>query len=144
MKKTWKIAAGVAVVAGIGGTAWAVQSGILPFGQKPAATTNPAPVAVTADGKAINPDTHVNATEGKKVTLGLANHSSSDVQLTIPGLYDTPLPVQSGASSHLDFVAATPGTYTIIEHGTMPNTRSSEGGTSGYDMEIGKVEVAPN
>jgi hypothetical protein len=146
MNNKFKIALVVVAAVGVGGFAWVTFGGKMPL--QSADVQTPAPSAdklsVTSQDKTVTPTEPVKATEGKPVVLGLSNHGASEVQVTIPGLQDTPTPVGAGSDANLNVVAGAAGTYPIMEHGTMPNTRSAEGGTIGYDMEVGKIEVSGN
>ena len=143
--KTTLAALAVAVVAGF---FWVDRTGTLSSlsqdqnlstNDRPQATV--APVAVSVNNAAVQPTQPVTAKAGQQTNLALTSHSTSPVTVTVPGLEDTPVPVNPNGTGTLVFTAATPGTYPIMEEGTTPNTRSVEGGTSGYDVEVGTVVV---
>jgi hypothetical protein len=138
-------------VVGVAGLVWFGSQGkdLLPAAFKgapasdtPAPSATPVPVVVTANGQTVRMEKPVTVKTGQVVTLALTSHEGTDVKVTVPGVQDTPVTVPPGGTNQLQVTIKTPGTYPIMEEGTMQNTRSVEGGTTGYDLEVGVIEVS--
>lgn len=140
--KTLLIATAAVAVAGF---FWVDHEGLV-VSQKsleasqPVNTTAP-PVAVSVNGSKLDPEKPIKGAVGQPEVLSLTSDATSQVTVNVPGLHDDMVTVDPGQTVNLNVDSNAAGIYPIMEHGTMPNTRSVEGGTSGYDMEVGSIQL---